>query len=106
MSAISASLSGLQTSALSVAVASQNVANANSADFQAKRLVQQTAADGGVQPAALRASQEPPTTPGGSNVDLATEAVGLGTDKVTYEANLQVLQSQNAILGMAMDMKA
>ena len=106
MSGISASLSGLQTSALSVAVASQNVANVNSVDFKARRLEQQTLADGGVQATGVQESQAPANSARGSNVDLATEAVSLSTDKVTYESNLQFLQAQTAMLGMAMDMKA
>ena len=105
MSGISASQSGLQTSALSMAVAAQNVANANNPGFKARRLDQETTAQGDVRATAVQDSQEA-VVPGGSNVDLAREAVGFTGAKVTYEANLRFLQSQDALLGMAMDMKA
>lgn len=105
MNGMSASLSGLQASALSVAVASHNIGNAAANEFQARRLDQASLPQGGVEPEAIRESQEPPPSEG-NNVNLANEAVDLKTDKLTYEANLQFLQIQSAMLGTALDMKA
>jgi flagellar basal-body rod protein FlgC len=105
MNAITASLSGMQTAALSTAVTANNVANANTAGYKAKRLDQETTPDGGVRPSVVQESQEPASA-GTSNVDLAAEAVNLKVDKTTYDANLQFMQIQSSMLGLAMDMKA
>jgi flagellar hook protein FlgE len=105
MDGISASLSGVRTAAQAVAVTSNNVANLNTPDFRAKRLDQQDLPQGGVRPAQIQASQDTPV-PGGSNVDLATEAVNLKTEGLSYQANLKFLKVQDDLLGAALDMKA
>ena len=105
MDGIAASLSGVRTAALSVAVTGNNVANVNTPEFRARRLEQQDQAQGGVRPSGLRESQEA-TVPGGSNVDLATEAVALKTDSLSYAANLKFLKVQDDLLGSVLDMKS
>ncbi len=98
-------LSGVNTVALSIGVTANNVANVNTKDFKAQRLEQEDQVQGGTRPATLRESQEPPA-PEGSNVDLAFETTNLITQSGAYQANLKVLQTQNQMLGTAMDLKA
>ena len=105
MNGIAASTSGMVTAGQGLAVAANNVANVNTAGYQAKRLDQETQSQGGVRASGLTASQAP-TTPGGSNVDLATEAISAQTDSFSYQANLKFLSVQNDILGSTLDMKA
>ena len=73
MDGISASMSGVNVAAQSIALSSNNVANLNTDGYKAKSLQQQALPQGGVEASAVRESQQP-TSPGGSNVDLATEA--------------------------------
>jgi flagellar basal-body rod protein FlgC len=105
MDAFSVALSGVNTANMGVAVNANNVANANSEDFRAKRMDQAELAQGGTRPEALRES-ETPTVPGGSNVDYATEFVGLMAQSASFEANLKVMETQNQLLGQTLDLKA
>jgi len=105
MDALAVSLSGMNAAALGVAVAANNVANANTPGFRARSLTQEEAPAGGVELAALEAS--PATAePGGSNVDLASEFVSLDTQSLAYEANLKAFKTQDELLGTALDLKA
>jgi flagellar basal-body rod protein FlgC len=103
MDGIWASLSGLSTSAQSIALSANNVANVNSAGFRSQSLVQETLPGGGVYGAAVQQSQAP-LEPGGSNVDLATQAVNLDVQGTAYQADLKFTQVQNSLLGTALDM--
>ena len=105
MDGISASLSGVQAAGQSIALSANNVANLNSSGYRAKSLVQAYQPQGGVAGVAVRQSQAP-MDPGGSNVDLATEAVNMDTQGVAYQANLKFLQVENKMLGSALDLKA
>lgn len=105
MDTFSVALSGLQTASTGMAVVANNVANANSQDYRAKRMEQQEAPGGGTQPTALQESQEP-TAPGSSNVDYATEMTGAMQQSASYQANLKVVQTEAQMLGQVMDMKA
>ncbi len=98
-------LSGMNAAALGVAVTANNVANVNTRDFKAQRLDQEDLAQGGTRPAALRESQEP-MAPEGSNVDLASEMTNLISQGGAYQANVKALQTQDQMLGTAMDLKA
>ena len=102
---ISAGLSGLQAAGQGVAVTANNVANINSTGYRAKSLELAEQAQGGVAAEGLTASQEP-TAPGGSNVDLGTEAVNLKTEGFAYQANVKFLKVQEDMLGSALDLKA
>ena len=104
MDAFAISLSGLQAASTGVSVTANNVANVNSKDYRAKRLDLEEQREGGVQESSLTESQES-TVPGGSNVDLATEFTNLMVQSNAYGANLKVIQTQNQILGTAMDLK-
>ena len=105
MDGISASMSGLGVSAQSIALSAGNVANLNTDGYKAKSLQQRDLEQGGVQASGITESQEP-TNPGGSNVDLATEAVNLDTKGISYQADLKFLRVQQDLLGTALDMKA
>lgn len=104
MDATSVSLAGMNAATLGVAVVANNVANANSKDYKAKRLDFEDVLGGGVQPAALRESEEPTATES-SNVDYATEFVNLMAYADTYKINAKVLEVQQEILGTVMDLK-
>ncbi|BDU72234.1 flagellar basal body rod protein FlgC [Mesoterricola silvestris] len=105
MDGISAGVSGIGVSAQGIALSANNVANLNSDGYRAKSVRQQDLEQGGVRASGISESQEP-TNPGGSNVDLATEAVNLDTRGISYQADLKFLQAQQNILGVALDMKA
>lgn len=98
-------LSGMNTAALGMAVSANNVANVNTKDFKAKRMEQEDLAQGGTRPAAIRESEEP-STPEGSNVDLASEFTNQITQSGAYKANLKVIEAQNQLLGTALNLKA
>ena len=102
---ISAGLSGLQAAGQGVAVTANNVANLQSTGYRAKSLELAEQAQGGVAAQGLAISQDP-LAPGGSNVDLATEAVNLDTQGTAYQANAKFLKVQERLLGAALDMKA
>jgi len=104
MDTSSISLSGLSAAAQGLGVTANNVANANSEGYRARRLDQEELQEGGVRASQLVESQEP-TAPGGSNVDYATEMVAMMTQSVSYTANLEVMKTQDQMLGQFMDMK-
>nr|WP_320133448.1 flagellar basal body rod C-terminal domain-containing protein [uncultured Holophaga sp.] len=105
MSTYDIGLSGLNAASLGTAVTANNIANANSSGYKAKRLDLEDQAGGGVKASQLSESQES-TVPGGSNVDYATEMVNLMTQSGSYSANLETLKTQDEMLGQIMDMKA
>jgi flagellar hook protein FlgE len=102
---MSAGLSGMQVAAQGVAVSAYNVANLNTPGYRARSLVQAEQPQGGVAAVALNPSQEA-LAPGGSNVDLATEAVNLKTQGTAYQADATFLKVQERMLGAALDLKA
>ena len=102
---LSAGLSGMQAAAQGVAVSAYNVANVNSAGYRAKSLELAEQAQGGVAAEGVAESQAA-LAPGGSNVDLATEAVNLKTQSTAYQADAKFLKVQERMLGTALDMKA
>jgi len=104
MDAVSVSLAGMNAAALGVAVVANNIANANSKDFKAKRVDFEDVREGGVKPSSLRESEETPVT-GGSNVDIATELTNLLAYSDTYKINSKVLEAKKEMLGTVMDMK-
>jgi flagellar hook protein FlgE len=102
MDTMSVSLAGMNAAALGVSVVANNVANANSKDFKAKRLDFEDVREGGVRPSGLRDNGET----AGFNVDFATEFTNLLAYADTYKINSKVLEVQNELLGTVMDMKA
>jgi len=105
MATSAVSLSGLSAAATGLGVTANNVANANSSGYKAQRLDLEELKEGGVQESQVVESKEA-TVPGGSNVDYATEMTNLMTQSGAYSANLQVLKTQDQMLGQFMDMKS
>ena len=105
MDGISNSLSGANVAAQSLALTSNNIANVNTNGYRSLSLQQEALPQGGVEAATIQASQQP-TTPGGSNVDLATQAVSLDTQGLGYQSDLKFLQVQQKVLGTALDLNA
>jgi flagellar basal-body rod protein FlgC len=104
MDGVSASLSGLQAAGQSIALSANNVANLNTPGFRAGSLVQESLPQGGVRGAAVSQSQAG-AAPGGSNVDLATEAVNLDVQGAGYQANLTAIRTQDKMLGAVLDLQ-
>jgi flagellar basal body rod protein FlgG len=105
MDGLSASRSGLNVSAQSLALSASNLSNLNTNGYQALTLQQQAMPQGGVQATNVQASQAP-GVPGGSNVDPGTEAVNMLTQANGYTAELKALEVQQNLIGAALDMKA
>ena len=105
MDSMATALSGVNVSAASLAYTANNVANVNTNGYRAKALQQQEQPQGGVRASGVETSQAA-QAPGGSNVDLATEAVNLLTQGGGYQANLKVAESQQKMLGSTLDIKA
>ncbi len=105
MDAVSVSLAGMNAATLGVAVVANNVANANSKDYKAKRVDFQEVSGGGVKPSGLHESDET-VLAGGSNVDLTTEFTSLLAFADSYKINAKVLELQKERLGTVLDMKA
>jgi flagellar hook protein FlgE len=105
MSSFASSISGLNAASWLVSVASRNIANLNSVDYRAKQAGFAANLDGSVQIQAL-AESGAELSPGGSNVDLATEMVSLMVGSIFFKANMTAIRTQQEILGMAMDLKA
>lgn len=104
MDSTSVSLAGVNAATLGVAVVANNVANANSKDFRAKRVDFEDLREGGVKPSQIVES-EATLVPDGSNVDFGTEFVNLLAYADTYRINAKVLDVQQEILGTVMDLK-
>lgn len=107
------SLSGLFANEKRIAVAADNIANANTNDFAAKELELSSNGAGGVSSRVV--SKNPATVPvpnneGGvdqkPNVSLEEELIG--TDIATYgfKANLKVLQAQDKMNKYLLDIQA
>ncbi|MBP1626072.1 MAG: uncharacterized protein H6Q00_547 [Holophagaceae bacterium] len=104
MATTAVSLSGLNAASQGLAVTANNVANANTEGYKTKRLDLEEVKEGGVRASKVTESQES-TGPGSSNVDYATEMTNLMTQAGAYNANLQVMKTQDQMLGQFMDMK-
>ena len=104
MDSYQTSISGIQSAALGVSWTAQDVANLNTDGYKAKRLDLADRKEGGVQPTKLTESQEP-TPPGTSNVDLATAMTNLMTQSGAYNANLQMVKTQDEMIGQLLDMR-
>ena len=96
--AMSAAVSGMLTQQTRLDVHAHNIANVNTPDFKASRLTQSEASGlGGTQVASIEES---------SDVDLATEMVGLMTAQRGFEANIPVIRTQDKMIGSLLDILA
>jgi flagellar hook protein FlgE len=111
MDAISNAVSGLRAAQLQVDVASNNVANMNTAGFQPS-VVDQAAQTGGGVAASVRLAQAPPIIPGASpedqpsGTDLLAEMATLVTAPITYAANARVIDASNQQMRSLLDLFA
>lgn len=105
MDGISAASTGLNVTAQSLLLTANNVANVQSDGFQSASLKQRELPQGGVAPDGIARSQEPPS-PGGSNVDLATQATDLLLQGQNYGADLKFMKVEQKVLGTALDLNA
>ncbi len=104
MDVVGIALSGLRAASAGLTVQASNVANQQSDGFKAKRADLVAEASGGVRVSGV--SEDPtPAGPGGSNVDLATEAVQGMSLEVMYKANLAVLRTQSELDKVTLDLK-
>ena len=113
MDAFSISLSGLAAQTTRLNATANNIANSNTPNYKAQRVVTTTAPSGGVsamvstdlsagQPLAQvdgLPSQDGET----SNVDLASEMVNLMTIRHGFQANLQALKASIQSKGSVVD---
>jgi flagellar hook-associated protein FlgK len=94
----SIALSGMNVAAMQQRVAAHNIANENTEGFHRQQLQQQTQAEGGVTAQVTQAS-EPGTA---LERDLVQQRVAL----YTFKASLQVVQTQDEMLGSLLDIRA
>jgi len=111
--AISTALSGFRASEQRLAVAADNIANANTTDFRAKDVSQTSDANGGVNTRVVErnpASITTPTTDGGTeekpNVSLDAEVVQAQSTTYDARANLQVIRAVRDITKSLLDIQA
>ncbi len=104
MDVIGIAVSGLRAASAGLSVQAGNVANQQSDGFKAKRADLVAEASGGVRVAGI-VEDPTPAGPGGSNVDLATEAVQGMNLEVMYKANLKVLRTQSELDKVTLDLK-
>ena len=103
MDTMSISIAGMNAANLGVAVAANDLANAASKDYRAKRLDLTEEPGGGVR-AAQVAESGSEGVPGGSNVDPATEMTDLLAYTDLYKVNAKVLEARKKMLGTVMDL--
>ncbi|HTP72858.1 MAG TPA: flagellar basal body rod protein [Burkholderiaceae bacterium] len=94
----SIALSGLQSAQWRVASAGHNIANALTPGFR-RQLVQQQALDGGGVSTTIERSPV-------AGDALAEDLVALKAGEHLYKANLQVLRTQDRMLGTLLDVTA
>src|SRR5262245_16940617 len=94
----SIALSGLQSAQLRIGSAAHNIANAMTPEFRRQLAADQTVDGGGVQTTIERAP-----VPGDA---LAEDLVALKLNEHLYTANLQVLRTQDRLLGALLDVTA
>ncbi len=108
MDVLSIGASGMNAAQAQLSVTANNIANADTSGYQAKRVDLVELSGGGVAVGGLTTD----TTPGaadadgttGSNVDLAKESINLTREKVLYDANAAVVRAGSHMLGSFLDM--
>lgn len=106
-------LSGFQASEKRIAVAADNIANAQSTDYKAKDLAQTSVDGGGVSTRVVERNPSTVTVPnnaGGTeqrpNVSLETEVINTQVATYSAQANLKVLQTQDKMNKYLLDIQA
>lgn len=90
--------SGMNAAMLHVAASANNIANAMTPGYTRQTVLQEAAPEGGVVVHVGRASQ-----PGD---DLAADIVGQMIASYSFQANLGVIKTHDAMLGSLLDLKA
>ncbi|MBE0582902.1 MAG: flagellar biosynthesis protein FlgC [Desulfofustis sp.] len=113
---LQSALSGLFAAATNLRANADNIANLGTEGFHRTRVLQTSAASGGV-----RSVVEKVATPGQyqyeetnngselvelSNVDLASELPNLNLNKIMYKASLKTIQTADEMLGNLLQTKA
>ena len=101
---INTSISGIKNSFLRQDVAANNVANINTKNYQAKGVINKEAKNGGVEGIVTRTNA--PSNNKNNNVDLVTETVAQLNNINQEKANVNVLKTQNEMIGSIIDLKA
>jgi len=111
---LSAAVSGLANASSRVAVSADNIANVNTAGYQAKevrsatvvtRQTSETSYTSGGVTGSVRAKTDP-TLDNGSNVDLASEFISIIEATVAYKAAIQVIATGDELAKELVDIKA
>ena len=99
-------ISAMNAASQNIAATANNVANLQSENYQARRLEQTELETGGTRNNQMRLSQQEPTPPGGSNVELEREMTNLIVDQNAYEANAAMVRATNQMMGAVLDLRA
>ena len=94
----SISLSGLNAAQTQLRVAAHNIANLNTADFHRQEVTQSTQSGGGVRAEIGRA--------GSAGHNLEADIVQQLEARNSFQANLFVFKTGNAVLGSLLDISA
>lgn len=106
------SLSGLYANERKLAVAADNIANANTDGYQAKEVKQTSVAGGGVTTQVVERETAPQQQTGGeqaavsNNVSLEEELVNTNIATYGAQANLKVIQAQDKMNKYLLDIQA
>ena len=112
--AYNAALSGLQAASLKLKVSANNVANVNTDGYQRQQVTTQAGTYGvEVKVQKVSALESPTTTQINDNpvaaprsdVEVTEELVEMRAAKTLFEANLQILKTQDNMLGRILDIK-
>ena len=113
--AYNAALSGLQAASLKLKVGANNVANANTDGYQRQQVTTEAGTYGvEVKVQKVSAAESPNTTQINydpvaaprSDVEVTEELVEMRAAKTLFEANLQILKTQDNMLGSILDIEA
>lgn len=104
-SVLSVAVSGLNASAERFNVAANNIVNANTEGYQARRVNSVSQSTGGTSAASQAGGVRNVVTQGGS-VDLASEIVDTIFAGISYSANAQVIRTAEETLGQLLDIRA
>ncbi len=101
---VNASVSGVKNAFLRQYVSANNVANINTKGYQAKNVVNHEAKNGGVRGAVENTKAQ--ANAKNNNVSLTNEMVNQINNANQEKANVNVLKSQNEMIGSLIDLKA
>lgn len=112
-SASAIALSGVRAAEKRIAVAADNIANAQSEDFKAKKVEQTPERSGGVRAEVVERNPATETVPGSDGqvvqrpaVDLATELVQVSVAANDVRANFEVIKAQDDLNKRLLDIQA